>query len=280
MPSLDGNLGAETAVEFVEVKRPLMFYPGVMFAGYTCNGRDAVTELKAMAEDIARRNPTSPVTEPGLPDPDVDRVETTVLVQTLTQDPLAEDGPYMKLYTTTRSLSADLKASLQIPLKWVDCPDVWDPPEPWVSSTTYLAIPRARTVRLRINALCRDEPQPGDRYFGADDVRRGPQLAIPLRKNAETEPELFVKNPISHTINGFFLQPGHDTTSQLATSLGLWSKDANLRAPGGKRVVFACGSFIKHALGTDKASLTFASQGSLALQWIIVICLTLKRDWS
>lgn len=282
MPVLDTKPGAETPVDFIEVTRPLMFYPAVMFAGYKYNGKDAITELMSMADEINANPPTAPVkaTEPGLPDPDVDRVEITVLVQTLTQDLLAKDGPFMVLYTTTRAMPADLKAKAHIPLKWTDEPNIWNPTEAWNNLTTYLLLPRARTLRLRINALCRDEPQLGDPYFGADDVRRGPQLIIPLRKNALTEPELFVKNPPSYTINGFFLQPTLDATSQLATALGLRSKDTSLRAPGGKRVVFACGSSIMHVLGPDRASLTFASQSSLALQWIIVIRLTMERDWS
>ncbi|KAF4335139.1 hypothetical protein FBEOM_11017, partial [Fusarium beomiforme] len=280
MPVLGDKPGSETPIDFIEVKRPLMFYPGVMFAGYNYNGKDAVSELLSMADAIAANPPSSPVTEPGLPDPDADMVEITVLVQTLTQDPLATDGPFMELYTTTRAMPVDLKAQAKIPLNWIDCADIWNPTEPWTSSTTYLLLPRARTVRLRIRVLCREEPQPGDPYFGAEDVRRGPQLVIPLRKNAATEPELFAKNPLSHTINGFFLQPALDATSQLAAALGLQSNDTSLRAPPGKRVVFACGSSVMHVLGPDKASLTFASQASLSLQWVIVIRLTIERDWS
>lgn len=177
-------------------------------------------------------------------------------------------------------MHADLKATVRLPLKWTDEPDIWKPAEVWNASTTYLLLPTARTLRLRINALCRDEPQPLDPYFGADGVRRGPQLVVPLRKNAVTEPELFVKNQDSYTINAFFLQPTLNATSQLATALSLRSKDTSLRAPGGKRVVLASSSTIMHLLGPDKASITFTSQSSLALQWIIVIRLTMKRDWS
>lgn len=76
-----------------------MFYPAVMFAGYKYNGRDAIAELISMADEINANPPTPPakVTEPGLSDPDVDRIEITVLVQTLTQDPLAQDGSFMVL---------------------------------------------------------------------------------------------------------------------------------------------------------------------------------------
>jgi len=233
-----------------------------------------------MADEINAHLPPGPVTEPGVPDPDVDRVQITVLVQTLTRDPLATDGPYMELYTTTRDLPADLKAAARIQLNWVDCADIWNPSEPWLRSSTYLLLPRARTVRLRINALCRAEPQPDDPYFGAEDVWRGPDIMFTLRKNAVLEPRLFTDNPPSSTINGFFLQPGLDATSRLAAALGLVSKDTSLRALAGKRAMFACSSSIMHVLGPDRASVTFASQSSLALQWLIVIRLKMERDWS
>ncbi|KAH0562406.1 hypothetical protein GP486_002899 [Trichoglossum hirsutum] len=283
VPILKNEPGSETMVDFIEVKRPVMFYPGVVFAGYTYNGRDALTELLAMADSVAAAPPadTDRVIEPGLPDPDVDRIEITVLVQTLTQDSLAKEGSFMELYTTTRSLPVDLKDSAKIPLKWVDCADVWNPPEEtWTTSTTSLRLPRARTIKLRIGALCREETGSENVYFGAKDVQRGPQIVVTLRRNGVEEPKLFDDNNPSYTINGFFLQPSSDATSQFAAALGLRSKDGSLRASPGKRVVFACGSTIMHVLGPDRASLTFASQASLASQWIVAIRLTMERDWS
>lgn len=283
MPSLKDEAGAENEppVPFIEFKRPPMSYPGVMLAGYP----NAVNELKRMADDIAANPPPDPntkVTEPTLPDPDVDRIEITVLVQTLAQDPLAEDGLYMKLYTTTRRLPTDLKSSVKVDLTWQECPDIWNPPSPWNSSATDgpLILPKARIIRLRINALCHDEISLENPYFGAEDVRRGPELMIPLRKNAGTETSLFANNTPSYTLNAFFLQPSLDTTSRLATAIGLRSINTTLRAPPGKRVVFGCASSLLHVLGPDRASLSFTSHSDLALQWMVVIRLTLKRDWS
>ncbi|KAH8646511.1 hypothetical protein BGZ60DRAFT_535650 [Tricladium varicosporioides] len=283
MPSLKDKPGAENepTVTFIELERPPMSYPAVMFAGYP----DAMNELKAIAATIPHEptDKTATYTEPSLPDPDVDRMEITVLVQTVTQDPLAEDGPYMKVYTTTRFLPSDLKGSVKVDLAWQDCPDVWNPPSPWNSTSTEgpLMLPKARVIRLRINALCRDEPDLEDRYFGADDVRRGPQLMIPLRKNSDSEADLFVKNTDSYTINGIFLQPSPDTIARLATAIGLRSKDnTTLRSQSGKRIVFACSSSLLHLIGPDRASLSFTSYSDLALQWIVVIRLTLQRDWS
>jgi hypothetical protein len=281
IPSLQIEQGDETAVDFIEVMRPLMFYPAVMYADYKHNGRDATTELLSMADEI-NNSPSdgTSVTEPGLPDPDVDQIEITVVVETLAQDPLGVDGDFMVLYTATRAFPADLHTPARVPLRWVPCDDVWDPDEGWLESKTHLAIPLARTVKLRITALCSNKPTPETPYFGADDVRRGPDIVFPLRKNAIDEPDLFVSNAVSHPINGFFLQPSLDCTGQLAAALGLRSKGTTLLAKEGKRVVFACTSSIMHVIGPDLGSLTFTSQPSLALQWIIVVRLTLRRDWS
>jgi hypothetical protein len=280
IPLLKDQPGAETPVDLIELKRPVIFYPAAMYTGYVYDGKDAVTELLSMADSINTTSTASPVTEPGVPDPDVNRVQIIVLVQTLTQDPLAKDGPFMELYTTTRNLPADLKASAKVPLTWIDCADIWNPHDPWTLPSTFLPLPTARTVRLRISALCRPESQPDDPYFGAEDVGQGPGIMVTLRKNAASEQRLFADNPRSITINGFFLQPGLDATARLAAALGLVSKDTSLRALAGTRVVFACSSSIMHVLGPDRASVTFASQASLALQWLIVIRLKLERDWS
>ena len=159
MPSLKDEPGAENSppVAFIELKRPQMAYPGVMFAGYP----DALNKLKNMAQDIIANPPadkTIKITEPTLPDPDVDRIEITVLIQTLSQDPLAEDGIYMKLYTTTRRLPivpSDLTGSVKVNLTWQDCPDIWNPPNPWNSSAVDgpLLLPRAKCYN-RNTAIC------------------------------------------------------------------------------------------------------------------------------
>lgn len=287
MPSLKDEHGAENIPEvaLLEFKRPAMSYPACVFAGFP----NAVAELKRKAADIARRVAQMPpdsadfLPEPSLPDPDVDRVEITVLVQTVPQDPLASDGPYMILYTTTRRFPDDFSASVKVAVQFQDCADIWHPPAAWKSTATEgpVLLPKARTIRLRINALCRDEPNVENRYFGEEDVRRGPQLVIPLRKNSASEQNLFAPNPPSYTINGFFMQPDLDMTAKLAAALGLRnSKDTTLRARAGRRVVFACASSLLHVLGPDRGSLSFATQADLALRWIVVIRLTLRRDWS
>lgn len=288
MPSLREDHGAENVPEVaqLEFKRPMMTYPACVFAGYP----NAVTELKKQAVDISKRIATLPrdsdefVLEPTLPDVDVDRVEIAVLIQTVPQDPLAIDGPYLVLYTTTRQFPKnDFLGSVKVSIQYQDCSDIWHPPRPWKSTSTEgpILLPTARTIRLRVKALCRDEPNVDDPYFGQDDVRHGPELVIPLRKNSALETDLFAQNPPSYTMNGFFMQHDLDMTAKLAAALGLRnSKDTTLRARAGRRVVFACASSLLHVIGPDRGSLSFATQSDLALRWIVVIRLTLKRDWS
>jgi hypothetical protein len=104
--------------------------------------------------------------EPGLPDPDVDRVQITVEVQTLAQDPAATDGDFMPLYQTTPAFPADTSQPLTLSFNWTDIKDASTLVAP---ASGPLLLPTARTLRLRIAALCRDDPTLA--YFGAQDVR-------------------------------------------------------------------------------------------------------------
>ena len=282
VPPKDGVATPPTQV--AEVLRPLLFYPAVVFANYSYNGKDALTELQELMDNIVANPPKekSMVTEPGLPDPDVDRTEIKVCVRVPPQDPLATDGPFMELYTTTRLFPTDLKQSQTINLNYVPCPDVWDPPVDWSLATTGdVPVPRSRDIKFRIRSLCRTAPTTGSNaYFGAEDVLRGPEIVVTARQESATEPDLFVQNAASQTINAFFLQPAVDAAGQLAAALGLRSKGTTLHGRPGKRTVFACSSTIMHVLGPDRATVTFVSQASLALHWIVAIRLTLKRDWT
>jgi hypothetical protein len=215
--------------------------------------------------------------EPALPDPDVDRVQITVEVQALAQDPAATDGDYMPLYRTTRAFPADASQSLTLSFNWVDVKDAsilaLGPP-----ATGPLQLPTARTLRLRIAALCRDDP--GLDYFGAEDVRAGPSIQVALRKHSVDETALFVPDLPSDRFSALFMQldpvidpvvlfaqraagalnqrPA-DIVTRLASTLGLRNDGLTLRAPPGRRVVFGCASTLRHVIGPDGASLAHVS---------------------
>ena len=214
----------------------------------------------------------------------------------LAQDPAATDGDYMPLYQTTRDFLADPSQPLTLSLEWTDVKDASTLVPP---ATGPLLLPTARTLRLRIAALCRDDPTLG--YFGAQDVRTGPSIQVALRNESGDETALFAPDLPSHRFRAIFLQPDPvidpvvlfsqraagalnqrpgDIASRLASTLGLRNDGLTLRAGPGRRVAFGCASAIRHVIGPDGASLRFAAQSDLALHWLVVLRLTLDRDWS
>jgi hypothetical protein len=272
----------------ITLKRPLLHHPAV-----TCTGfyPDPIASLLA---DLPAAKADG--REPGLPDPDVDRVQIIVEVQALAQDPAATDGDYMPLHRTTRAFLADPAQPLTLDFDWVDIKDAATLSQP---ATGPLKLPTARTLRLRIAALGRDDTTLG--YFGAQDVRTGPSIQVALRKNSGDETALFAPDLPTHRFSALFLQPDAvidpvvlfaqraagalnerpaDIASRLASTLGLRNDGLTLRAQAGRRVVFGCSASLRHVIGPDGASLGFAAQTDLALHWLVVLRLTLDRDWS
>lgn len=71
-----------------------------------------------------------------------------------------------------------------------------------------------------------------------------------------------------------------DVPTRLAAQLGLVNDGLMLRARPGRRVVFGCASGLRHVLGPDGSTITFAAQSDLTQHWVVVIRLTLDRDWT
>jgi hypothetical protein len=272
----------------LEIARPLLQYPAVLCTGAYPN---AVADLKADIPTAKARG-----REPGLPDPDINRVLITVEAQGLTQDPAADDGGYMSLYQTTRPFPRSPGAALTLSLAWTDVHDATTIATP---ARGPLLLPTARNVRLKIAALGRDDPTHA--YFGADDVRVGPAVTVDVRKNSTDERALFAPDLPTHRFSAYFLQPDPvvditvqfaqraagnpgqrpaDIATRLATALGLANNGLTLRALPGRRIVFGCGAGLRHVIGPDLASITFAARGELARHWIVALRLTLDRDWT
>ncbi|KAH0539021.1 hypothetical protein FGG08_004415 [Glutinoglossum americanum] len=288
---------AEMAPATIELKRPLLHYPAVMCTEYyrTRNPLDMLLADLAIAGKDR---------EVGLPDPDVMWVEILVEVETLVQDTLATDGKFMELYTTTRAFPRDPTQSLVVELDYrEDIPDVLDTDKFHPQATAGpVVLPTARTVRLHISSLCKeDNTDPSKLYFGNPDVRRSHTTLASFRKNSNTETAFFKLDKESEAFNAYFLQPdpaptsnllsaqqmlgkpnesGANIASRLAAAIGLRNTGMTLHSVTGERVIFACSSAFRHTLGPDGGSLSFASQSDLALHWIMVIKLTINRDWS
>jgi hypothetical protein len=286
LPPVDPNPANPPAN--LTLRRPPMHYPAVTCTGFYADPVAMLLADLAVAKAEGR--------EPGLPDPDVDRLQITVEVQGLAQDPAATDSGFMPLYQTTRAFPSDPSQPLTLSFDWTDIKDASTLVPPAAGS---VLLPTARTLRLRIAALCRDDPTLG--YFGAQDVRTGPAIQVALRKYSRDETTLFAPELPSHRFRVLFLQPDPaidpvvlfaqraagalnqrpgDIASRLAATLGLRNDGLALRAPPGRRIVFGCAAAPRHVIGPDGASLTFAAQSDLALHWLVVLRLTIDRDWS
>jgi len=67
---------------------------------------------------------------------------------------------------------------------------------------------------------------------------------------------------------------------RVADQLELNTAGLTLFGKPGVRVVFGCSKGIRHTLAPDHGGITFASKTDLIGQWITVISLDVKRDWS
>jgi len=209
------------------IKRPFIGYPAVV---YTDKYADAVTLLKNASRDMLLRTP--PDREAfGIHDPDVDRIEITVEVETLKMDNLQSVSGkenYVLLYTTERKFSAvaaedDYAATLQIPLEYRDVKVLHTGDElnlrddfrfvGNINDVAEIYVPTARTVRLTLRAVCAktdDDPA----YYGLinegdheQDSRYGHVIELRLRRASTDERDLFVDTAPAQKLQGIYLQP-------------------------------------------------------------------------
>ena len=262
----------------LKVRRPLLGYPAYVMAGGAAS--DLIADIPAaQAENRGV----------GLPDPDVVALEVAVEVQ----HPVGEGG-HRIVYRTTREFPASPAGELDLALDWQDVKDVSGMTAP---PTGPIALPTSRNVRLSLVSLGRDDTD----YFGAEDVRRGPATFISLRKEAADERSLLRPFTPSEALRGLFLQPEQavdravslaqkasgnalaapdNALGRLAEALDLEVSGLSLRARHGRRVLFGCSPALRHVIGPDGASLTFASIDNLTQIWLLALRFELDRDWS
>ncbi len=154
-------------------------------------------------------------------------------------------------------------------------------------------------MRLVLSPLCREDPTLA--YFGAQDVRRGPSISVSARKHSTDERHLLASGAAVEQLHAIYLQPdqpvdpvvaaaqklaGKDgeatgaVAERLAAALGLELDGLTLHAHPGRRLLFGCSPAIRHVIGPDGSTLTFASKGDLLGHWLVALRLTLDRDWT
>lgn len=311
VPTIAGTVPAKpalfspfTAITQITVNRPLLQYPAVVCTGKYTNAVNLLNQDVNPAATAGR--------EPGLADPDVDHVVIIVEAQSFPQDPLATDGPFQPIFTTTRPFPSDpnFQHPLVLDIKWQDQPNVANFRARAESQTSGpLTLPTARTLRIRIAAACTFNAK----YFGDQDVCVGPSMYVTARHNASDETSLFTHLLPSEQFSAYFLQPDSpsnqaaaipavintgnptvmlpsassiaavappDIASRLASTLGFRVVGSTLKSQPGNRIVFGCASGLRGIVAPDGSNITFSTKTDLALRWLTVLRLVVNRDWT
>lgn len=212
----------------LSIQRPFLGYPAVLYTGKYA---DPVARLRQASRDMNLRPPAERQAF-GIHDPDVDRIEIIVEVETLTMDnrqSVSGRENYVHLYTTQRAFPAvveedDYAAELQIPLEYRDVKvlhtgdelnlaadfgfagDIDDRPE--------IYVPTARTVRITLRAVCEEKADDASHYGLIDpqgdrekDSRYGHFLQVRLYRASSDETDLFVDTGPAQRLQGVYLQP-------------------------------------------------------------------------
>ncbi|MFG2142975.1 hypothetical protein ACGFRG_02090 [Streptomyces sp. NPDC048696] len=264
-----------TTVHTIKVRRPLIGYPALVFAGV-----DAPTAFAALRADAPTAKKEGRGV--GVSDPDVTGVRVAVDVRLPAHDPLGTDTDgFYELYQHEAAFpaygpggAAGSDPEVALTLDYVDQPDIATLPRPADGATT-LPVPSARDIRLRLTAVCADKPD----YFDEDATRTGMTSHLATRAEAAAESALFPAVTPSW-LHAMFLQPGPDPADRVAKELALTAQGLALSARAGERVLFGVSNALRHTLGGDHAALTFADEEQLLGQWIVAIELDLVRDWT
>jgi hypothetical protein len=298
----------------LNIQRPLLNYPAVVFTGkYQGIGQDPV-QLLINSVNVQGDNKT-----PAIADPDVTKLEIKVEVETLRLDNLLSDSGrenYVTLYSTTRNFPGGFDDTLNLPVTFRDVNslnlgDLDDPfndvtiNKPAIDAMNEIILPTARKIRVTLRGLCEGDSS----YYGFTnaanhdlDSRYGKKTQFFFYKESADETDLLLPKANVPTVQALYLQPDPiilndgtfkwlffrkektvpmpDMVQRLAKELGVKSKGLTLTAKKGERVVFGCSSKIRHSLSPDQSSITFASKSDLSNHWLGCIVYHLKRDWS
>ena len=222
---LSFNTDTPSALTELQLERPWLNYPAVIYAD---KYSDPVARLKA-ASDALLAQPPAVQEAFGIPDPDVDRVQITVEVQTLRMDNLQSltgTENYAVLYATERSFPPvngddDYAAPLTVPIVYRDCHVLHTGDEvdlkndlgvDNIDDLAEIVVPTARTIRLTLRALCEKKAIDSDYYGSLDDqnpdmdVRFGRVSQLWLYQPSIDETKLLDTLP-AQAVQGIYLQP-------------------------------------------------------------------------
>jgi hypothetical protein len=211
----------------LSIKRPFIGYPALVYTGKYAH---PIALLKKASRDMLLLPPAEREAF-GIHDPDVDRIEITVEMETLKMDNLESVSGkenYVHLYTTERKFPAvageeDFAAALQIPLEYRDVKvlhigDELNLQDDFgfvgaIGDVAEIYVPTERTVRLTLRAVCAKTAD-DHAYYGLindgdheQDSRYGHIIELRLRRASTDERDLFVDTAAAQRLQGIYLQP-------------------------------------------------------------------------
>jgi len=282
-----------------QISRPLLGYPSLVYTGLDNAYNLLLADLpNAMAEKR----------ETGYSDPDVVEVQIDVAVKAPEMDTFASKSgreSYYHLFTTHRSFPDDLTQAIALNVEYHDAPVInfGDEPDlgdlPLTTAGSPLRLPTGRDLRIQMTAVCRQDDTLA--YFGGQTARYSKPVKLYARADSRDERALFVNQIPAREFQSLLLQPDPPPTpnlafamriagqafetpanlmQRLADQLELGTTGLTLFGRPGVRVVFGCSKGLRHTLAPDHGSITFAAKADLTRQWITVINLEVRRDWS
>jgi hypothetical protein len=270
---------AVRTIQTLSVQRPRINYPEAIFAGV-----DPSTFTRPNLDNLIQQA-WSAGRAISVPDPDVDRLEVRVEARIPAHDTGSQDaqpgdldGVFRVIYSIDVPFPAGDDPTVTLSLNYTDgVDDIYSqltlspPPD----GSTSLPIPTARDVRVRLFPKAAERPN----YYGADSAKTGLSSDYTVRLEAATEDALFPNNP-AQQLQAFYFQPGANIMQLLSQQLGLHQDGLALSGAPGERTAFGASGHIRHSIAADATSITFSNQTELLGQWIVVLDLDLKRDWT
>lgn len=240
-----GSDGPSTLNE-LNIRRPKLGYPAVVYTDKYSNPVQRLLNQSTLSldkDDADHSHNAEHRVGLGIADPDVDRIEIVVEIESLKLDKLDSvngKDDYVHLYTTNRFFppingNEDLyEAVLNIPIEYRDIQgadkvlhtgaelnlieDLGLADD--IDNLQPLVLPTARTVRLTIRAVCEDKGTDNENraYYGVIDegnkgmdIRYGEAFSVLLYKPSDDETGLLVQSAGVPALQGIFMRPDAQT---------------------------------------------------------------------
>ena len=313
--AVPATLDSPTAPSTVTVTRPRLNYPEMVFAGAATDADLASLLSRLESKQIKSVSMPDPdvqtlevIVEAQAPAHDTGDAAS---MQDMNMPPNAGDldGNFRVVYRHQIPFSGD---SLILTVAPQHVSQIRLMPLPAAGSTT-LPVPTGRNLRIRMRGLGSGDPT----YWGSTVASTGLVTDVQIRYEAASEADVLLKGALAEQLQAFYLREDPSAPQDAVTASGVLSSLPSTLAPGlqntvalafqspvstplerlaqalnlpingqtltgrpGRRVLFGAQNTLRHSVTQDLSSITLSSLKDLVGHWIVVIRLTLDRDWT